>query len=553
MKYQVIARKFRPQIFSEVVGQKPIVQTLQNAIQQGRIGHAYLFSGPRGVGKTTMARILAKGLNCAEGPTITPCNRCVSCTEIAAAQSMDVLEIDAASNTGVDNVRELRDSARYAPARDRNKIFIIDEVHMLSTSAFNALLKILEEPPAHVVFIMATTERHKLPATILSRCQQFVFRTIAPVEIQAHLKEIAEREGASIDDRALSYIVKASEGSMRDAQSLLDQIISFGGQQVSNDEVRDVLGFVPSELLDRTIDAFAAGDSRALIEIVAIVIDQGLNPQQYVRECVGRVRDLLIMKMGMPDRVLAGEAEKAAFAAAAEPFSEQDLVRYFDLLLRLENDLRWTSQARFHLEVGLVKLARIGHIRDIEDVIRDLQGGQAPPGTAPPPARTPRRETRSSKPAPPTQDQTTAPEPPTPKSASSEQKAPEAFGFREILVRRVEELSPTTAVYLAKALLIERNENRLRIVLPDKIAHSQLNTPEHVSVLEKSARELGVTGASVSLIIKDQAAAAVPSGTKESRSGSADALESAKEEPLVKRFLEVFRGDIAHVKPSGES
>src|SRR6476646_1316345 len=232
MKYQVIARKFRPQVFEDVVGQKPIVQTLQNSIQMDRIGHAYLFSGPRGVGKTTTARILAKGLNCVQGPTVVPCNECPSCQEISAGKSIDVFEIDAASNTGVDNIRELRESAKYAAARNRYKIFIIDEVHMLSTSAFNALLKILEEPPPHVVFIMATTERHKVPATILSRCQQFVFRTIAPAEIQAHLRQIADREGVKIDDRALSYIVKASEGSMRDAKSHLGERITFSGQEV---------------------------------------------------------------------------------------------------------------------------------------------------------------------------------------------------------------------------------------------------------------------------------------------------------------------------------
>src|SRR5215475_7249485 len=280
-KYQVIARKFRPQVFEDVIGQKPIVQTLQNAIQMGRIGHAYLFSGPRGVGKTTTARLLAKGLNCVTGPTITPCNNCPSCLEIAAGQSMDVLEIDAASNTGVDNVRELRENARYAPSRDRHKIFIIDEVHMLSTSAFNALLKILEEPPPHVVFIMATTERHKLPATILSRCQQFVFRTISPADIQAHLREIADRENAKIDDQGLSYIVKAAEGSMRDAQSLLDQIISFGGQEIADDDVRDLLGFIPNEILDQTIDALAERNSQQLLENVDILVDQGLNLQQY--------------------------------------------------------------------------------------------------------------------------------------------------------------------------------------------------------------------------------------------------------------------------------
>src|SRR5216117_3248334 len=326
MRYQVIARKFRPQVFEDVVGQKPIVQTLQNAIQMGRVGHAYLFCGPRGVGKTTTARILAKSLNCAAGPTITPCNRCPACEEISAGRSIDVFEIDAASNTGVDNIRELRESAKYAAARSRYKIFIIDEVHMLSTSAFNALLKILEEPPPHVVFIMATTERHKLPATVLSRCQQFTFRTISPVEIQAHLQQIAECEGVSIDERALSYIVKASEGSMRDAQSLLDQIISFSGQQVIDEDVRDLLGLIPSEILDRTLDALAERDSGALLENIGIIIDQGLNVQQYVREFIGRIRDLLVLRLGLADKILGSPEEKRSLASRAERFSEQDLI-----------------------------------------------------------------------------------------------------------------------------------------------------------------------------------------------------------------------------------
>src|SRR5437660_2444706 len=356
MKYQVIARKFRPQVFEDVVGQKPIVQTLQNAIQMDRVGHAYLFSGPRGVGKTTTARILAKGLNCEKGPTITPCNVCPSCQEIASGKSIDVFEIDAASNTGVDNIRELRESAKYAASRDRFKIFIVDEVHMLSTSAFNALLKILEEPPSHVVFIMATTERHKLPATILSRCQQFVFRTISAPEIQGHLRRIADREGVKIDDRALGYIVRASEGSMRDAQSLLDQIISFSCQEVVDEDVRDVLGFIPSEILDRTLDALADRDSKALLENIGIIIDQGLNIQQYVREFIGRIRDLLIVKLGLVEKILGSIEEKRALASRADKFSEQDLIRFFDTLLRLESELRWTSQPRFHLDVGFVKL-----------------------------------------------------------------------------------------------------------------------------------------------------------------------------------------------------
>src|SRR6516162_1100566 len=464
MNYQVIARKFRPQVFEDVVGQKPIVQTLQNAIQMERIGHAYLFSRPRGVGKTTTARILAKGLNCVKGPTVTPCNTCAACQEIASGKSIDVFEIDAASNTGVDNIRELRESAKYAAARSRYKIFIIDEVHMLSTSAFNALLKILEEPPPHVVFIMATTERHKVPATILSRCQQFVFRTISPVEIQAHLRQIADREGIKIDDRALGYIVKASEGSMRDAQSLLDQIISFSGQDVIDEDVRDVLGFIPSDILDRSIDGLANRDSRSLLENVGIVVDQGLNLQQYVREFIGRVRDLLVIKLGLPEKVIGSAEEKRALAARAEAFSEQDLIRFFDMLLRIESDLRWTSQARFHLEVGFVKLARVGYVRDIEEVLSEVKGGGSNnPSPRPPraPAVTTARPTAPAQaplaPAPPRQSE----KKPDPAAGI----APESISFADIFTRRAEDKSPTTAVYLQKADLIERNSETVRILV----------------------------------------------------------------------------------------
>jgi DNA polymerase-3 subunit gamma/tau len=542
MKYQVIARKFRPQVFEDVVGQKPIVQTLQNAILMDRIGHAYLFSGPRGVGKTTTARILAKGLNCEKGPTITPDNTCASCQEISSGKSIDVFEIDAASNTGVDNIRELRESAKYAAARSRYKIFIIDEVHMLSTSAFNALLKILEEPPPHVVFIMATTERHKLPATILSRCQQFIFRTISPAEIQAHLRQIADREGVKIGDRALSHIVKASEGSMRDAQSLLDQIISFSGQEVVDEDVRDVLGFIPSEILDRTLDALAARDSKALLENVGIVIDQGLNVQQYVREFIGRVRDLLVLKLGLEEKILGSPEEKRALASRAAAFSEQDLIRFFDMLLRLENELRWTSQVRFHLEVGFIKLAKIGFVRDIEDVLRELKGGSSPaasPVTVEP-VRTP---------APPR-----TPEPPkTPKFESpkferasepktEEKLAPaasaEAYTFADIFHRRIEEKSPITAVYVQKADRVERIGDDVRIIVANATQFSQLQSKEHKSVLDGAAAELVGKPVSVSLIMK------------ESQSNDGSSVESAKDEPLVKRFLEVFRGDLAQVKPS---
>jgi len=515
MKYQVIARKFRPQVFEDVVGQKPIVQTLQNAIQMDRIGHAYLFCGPRGVGKTTTARILAKGLNCVQGPTITPCNACPSCQEIASGKSIDVFEIDAASNTGVDNIRELRESAKYAAARSRYKIFIIDEVHMLSTSAFNALLKILEEPPSHVVFIMATTERHKVPATILSRCQQFIFRTISPAEIQGHLRQIAAREGIKIEDRALSYIVKAAEGSMRDAQSLLDQIIAFSGQEVVDEDVRDVLGFIPSEILDQTVSALARGDSKSLIQTVGIVIDQGLNIQQYVREFIARIRDLLVLKLGLDEKILLSPAEKAALAEVATGFSEQDLIRIFDMLLRLESDLRWTSQPRFHLEVGFIKLAKVGHIRDIEEILREVKGGRGEGESKPEPKNSPSRV------------QATAPTAP-----------PEPSTFQGTFNRRVEEKAATTAVYLQKAERIERIGDLVQIVLTNATQLALLQSKEHKTVLDSVAGELVGKAVSVSLIIKEQP----------QRDGTA--VENVKDEPLVKRFLEVFRGDLAQVKPA---
>lgn len=541
MKYQVIARKFRPQVFEDVVGQKPIVQTLQNAIQLNRIGHAYLFSGPRGVGKTTTARLLAKGLNCITGPTITPCNKCPSCLEIASGQCLDVLEIDAASNTGVDNIRELRENARYAPSRDRFKIFIIDEVHMLSTSAFNALLKILEEPPSHVVFIMATTERHKLPATILSRCQQFVFRTISAAEIQAHLRSIADREGVKIDDRALAYVVRASEGSMRDAQSLLDQIISFSGQEVVDEDVRDVLGFIPNEILDETIDALASHDSKGLLRNIEIVVEQGLNIQQYIREFIGRTRDLLLMRLELDAKVLGSAEEKVALKQRSANFSEQDLIRYFDMLLKLENDLRATSQPRFHLEVGFIKLAKVGHIRDIEEVLSDLRKGAPLAVASAPNPVAPKKPVIPSTFSPPP----TAPPPrPVAPPDSPPAAAVKPAGFRDRFVRRVEERSPTTSVYLQKAESIEQLADRIEIAMPNPAYFSGLDTREHRAVLDAAAADLVGKPISLSLIMKKQ----TPVVRTEQPEGSSS-VESAREEPLVKRFLEVFRGDLAQVKP----
>jgi len=569
MKYQVIARKFRPQVFEEVVGQNPIVQTLKNAIEMDRIGHAYLFCGPRGVGKTTTARLLAKALNCGQGPTATPCNECSSCQEIAVGRSIDVLEIDAASNTGVDNIRELRENARYAPSRDRFKIFIVDEVHMLSTSAFNALLKILEEPPEHIAFILATTERHKLPATILSRCQQFVFRTIPPAETLEHLRKIAKSEGIKIGDGALDYVVKAAEGSMRDAQSLLDQIIAFGGQEINDEDVRDVLGFIPSDLLNQSVEALIARDSKALLDVVEIVAEQGLNLQQFVREFLSRIRDMLLAKLDIGERILAGTDERRQITSQSEQFSEQDLIRFFDMLLRLESDLRWTSEPRFHLEIGCIKLAKVGQLRDIEEVIRDLSpaGTGANSKATPEPKRSalpsqPRPASpKAQKPVareipprakaaeiqtipPPSKKASVSPVPPVPQTDPVEPvPAPSpTVPFAEAYRQNIEQKSETTALYFKEAKNIRQDQDLIQIEVPSASVRTALESPEHFQVLQAGASEVLGRAATVSLIM-------VPSSQGPVETNEDSPLkETVEKETLVQTFLDVFRGEIAHVK-----
>jgi DNA polymerase III subunit gamma/tau len=394
---QVIARQFRPQRFTEVVGQEAITRTLSNAITSGRLHHAYLFTGARGVGKTTTARIFAKALNCVKGVTTEPCGVCASCTEIAASASMDVLEIDAASNTGVDNVRDvIINTVSISPARDRYKIFIIDEVHMLSTQAFNALLKTLEEPPPHVVFIMATTELQKVPETILSRCQVFEFRTITLKKIGDQLRQIADQLGVKISDTALAAIARAGEGSMRDAESALDQVISFSGMTVADADVSAALGLVDLETLNRTIHAIGEQDAATVLRIVDEVVTRGYDLRTFCREMIVELRALLVVKVAGFDAELVQmpASEGEALVRLAEMFSEQDIVRFFAILTKTEQDIRVSTQPRFHLEIGLMKLVHARRLYLLEEAINhltDLQsrlglGGALPSGGVPPTA-----------------------------------------------------------------------------------------------------------------------------------------------------------------------
>jgi DNA polymerase-3 subunit gamma/tau len=369
---QVIARKFRPKTFDEVVGQEAITRTLSNALTTGRLHHAYLFTGARGVGKTTTARIFAKALNCVKGITTEPCGVCASCKEIATSSSMDVLEIDAASNTGVDNVREvIINSISIAPARDRHKIFIIDEVHMLSTQAFNALLKTLEEPPPRVVFIMATTELQKVPETILSRCQVFEFRTITLKKIVGQLRHIADNLGVKISDAALLAIARAGEGSMRDAESALDQVISFAGLEVTDEDVSAALGLVDIETLNQTISAIAEQSPERIFRIVDEVVSRGYDLRNFCREMIVHLRSLLVVKIAGFDAELVQmpQSEGEQLTQLADQFSEQDLIRFFSILTKTEQDIRTSSQPRFQLEMGLMKLTQARKLYSLEDAL----------------------------------------------------------------------------------------------------------------------------------------------------------------------------------------
>jgi DNA polymerase-3 subunit gamma/tau len=376
VSYQVIARKYRPQTFADLTGQEHISRTLGNALDQQRLHHAYLFTGVRGTGKTTTARILAKGLNCHMGVTSRPCLQCPSCVEIASGASLDVLEIDAASNTGVDNVRDvIINNIAMAPARDRYKVFVIDEVHMLSNQAFNALLKTLEEPPSHVTFIMATTELHKVPDTILSRCQQFEFRQIPTEKIFQRLSEIAAGEGIKISDSALREVARAGAGSLRDAQSAFDQVIAFSGNQIAEEDVTTALGLVSAATLGRFVEAIADRKTAEILNLVEEVFVRGYDLRNFTRELTAYLRHLLVIKSGISGSDLLGvtDVEVDRLKQLSSKFSEEDLVRIFHLLAETEKEIKDSPHPRFQLEIGMVKLTHVTRLKTLDELIKRLE------------------------------------------------------------------------------------------------------------------------------------------------------------------------------------
>lgn len=379
MSYQVIARKWRPQTFQDLVGQQHVTETLKNAIVNNRVAHAYIFSGARGVGKTTAARILAKALNCVKGPTPEPCGVCDSCKEIAAGTSLDVIEIDAASNRGIDQIRELREMVRYAPAASRSKIVILDEAHMLTGEASNALLKTLEEPPDRVVFVMATTEPENLEDTIRSRSQHFHFRELTFAEISKRLEEIAQKEELKIEPGAMAVIARMAEGSLRDALSLLEQARAYCGDRIPDDQVRALLGVVPEDALEELVGAVAAGSADRALGLVHTFQKEGRNLQHFCREAIRHIRNLLIARVCGADSELiaATPDQRPAIAKAAALFSEEDLTRFFQILLQTDDDLRRKPDPRVHLEMGLLRLINASRLAPLEVLLAELKSGAA--------------------------------------------------------------------------------------------------------------------------------------------------------------------------------
>src|ERR1700716_427686 len=377
MSYQVIARKWRPQTFDDLVGQQHVTETLKNAIENDRVAHAYIFSGARGVGKTTAARILAKALNCVKGPKAEPCGECDSCVEIAAGTSLDVIEIDAASNRGIDQIRELREMVRYAPAGSRNKVVILDEAHMLTGEASNALLKTLEEPPDRVIFVMATTEPENLADTIRSRSQHFHFRALTFGEIVGRLEEISKKENLKIDSGAMAVIARMAEGSLRDALSLLEQARAYCGDTISDKEVRDLLGVVSDDALEELVGAISEGSANRALGLVHTFQKDGRNLQHFCREAIRHMRNLLIARTcgADSDLIAATPDQRPALAKAAALFSEEDLTRFFQILLQTDDDLRRKPDPRVHLEMGLLRLINAKRLAPLEELLAEVREG----------------------------------------------------------------------------------------------------------------------------------------------------------------------------------
>jgi DNA polymerase III subunit gamma/tau len=585
MSYQVIARKWRPQKFEDVTGQEVLTRTLQNAIAHDRLHHAYLFSGARGVGKTTTARLVARALNChkSDKPTATPCapideNACASCREIAEGRSMDVLEIDAASHTQVDNVREvIIASINIAPARDRYKVFIIDEVHMLSTHSFNALLKTVEEPPPRVVFIMATTDEHKVPETITSRCQVFEFRTIAAAKIAERLKHIAKAEKISIADEAIREIARAGDGSMRDAQSAFDQVISFAGDKIKTEDVEKALGIAGADVLARVMKGIAENKPAEALAIVDDLVMRGHDLRNFCRDILGHIRDLLVVKVsGDPKLLDSSSAQTSALEEQAANFSESDLVRFFHSLAETEANLKDAANPRYQVEVALVKLMEMRRLASLGELVARiaelesaLRTGRAPAERKSPqaiPAAT--SGNRASSPSTASTrgasagefatanagSQMSSPSVNEPAAAQPIEVAPAATAgsladqIKTELERRKRKL---LAASIGAATRIDLEGDELTIEFSPDAKHSRDNLakPDNVKILRETCAETFGRAVGVRFVVRDGETDEAPLTPEEDqRRSKQKARQAAAQNATVQQVLKTFGGEIVDVK-----
>lgn len=588
MDYQVSARKYRPGTFDDVIGQPHVVQTLMNAVSTKRVAHAYLFSGTRGVGKTTVARILAKALNCQQGPTNRPCDTCENCREIAQGSSVDVIEIDGASNTSVDDVREIRENVRFTPFRGQFRVYIIDEVHMLSNSAFNALLKTLEEPPAHVVFIFATTEIHKIPATILSRCQHYNFRRIARTEIVERLRHVAAQDHLTLEERSFVALARASEGSMRDALSLLDQAIAYGGKTISHSDLELLLGAVPQELVQELLRAIMAQNSPAALAGLANLLDRGHDLRAFCAEVVEHIRNLLVAAV-VPDTaelrslIETSDDDLNQLSTDAKVLTPEQLQELLAIFIQAEDSLRFSSHPRFVVETAAVRATRLLRQRESTEA-RPTQTSSSPNQKAPvrpeerksgsstPPALRPGAPVASrsiSKPAPTSKGETdegaaipprsphnppTAMATATPTAVPSRTVDPQPTLQWELVQEEVAASFPNIAPFLeaGRFVGIEGGFVTIGFAKQATVARARLEKEENLLVLSQLCeRQLG---SPIRIRIIELTETHPPGPTMAQVRAAKEQeqrlvlFECAKANPMVKQALEIFSVDLAEVR-----
>ncbi|MGD1019625.1 MAG: DNA polymerase III subunit gamma/tau [Verrucomicrobiia bacterium] len=550
-QYQVLARKWRPQQFDDVVGQEHVTTTLKNAIDQNRLAHAYLFVGPRGIGKTSTARIFAKALNCVKGPTVTPCDECDNCKEITEGRSLDVLEIDGASNNGVEQVRELRDTVRYAPARSKFKIYIIDEVHMLTTQAFNALLKTLEEPPAHVKFFFATTEPQKVLPTILSRCQRFDLRRIPSSLIVKHLKAIAKKEKVTVDDAALAAIARGAEGGLRDAESALDQLIAFCGNKIAENDVLSVFGLVAHVQIAKLTDAVIDGQTTKALRVLKELDDVGKDLQRLMADLLDHFRNLLVVTLGEDgvQSLQLPETEIELLQAQAQRADADAVLRIIDALSAAEGRLRYALSKRVFLEIALVKAVKARELVGIEGVLKKLNElkGQVVIGASAVslPVVSEPRVNKPAAPAPAPQRHTSEAAP-----AASSASIEDAWAYA---VEHLGKVTPIAKSYLVGTRPLGMQGNVLVVGFDQEFADRKdfADRPRNIEVLRAKLKEkLRMDVALKFEVVKSAtpAPARSPLAPVKGAEPTKTSFDEFKNDPLIKKALEIFKGTIVEVR-----